>query len=175
MARKDDIETPAPPGDAAAILKGLAGELAEAVRVRAAAFLSEATSHQTVDREMRSLALIARAAIAAHALQAAEEKVEERAFEARAKRRDAVFRAGRPGPETDSKTDEETDMNERDPRLDTPEGVAEVYEGARKGVDRLLRELEVKHADRNAVDGAGGVGAGFKLAAELAPAPAPAH
>jgi hypothetical protein len=178
MARKDDIDpaAPAAPAGAARALRGLANRLAAVVNHHADRFIDEALPAAPgpapdLHKTLRTVALIARAAVSLHQLQAAEDKAEDRALDRQGERAKAAVRTLTPiNPEGD-----ETDMNDRDPRLDTPEGVAEIYEGARTGVERLFRGLEIKRADRDPTDGDGSVGAVPKLAAELPRPPAPAH
>jgi hypothetical protein len=149
MAREDEIN---PAG--AAPLKGLSQALAAMLRQRADDFIAK--DEGPIDQTMRATAAIARAALAVHALQAAEDKAAARALDAKARRVAAAVRAGAP---TFDEGDE-TDMNEPDPRLGTAEGVAEIYEDARRGVERVFRHLEIKRGNQDAggaPDGAGPV------------------
>jgi len=173
MARKDDIET-APLSGAARTLRGLADQLAGYVRAQVEAFIDKDRGPEDLDKTMRTVALIARAALGVHQMQAAEDKAADRALEARAERAYANQRAGRSHPDED----EETDMNERDPRLDSADGVAEIYEEARQCVAGVFERLELKRADQPAAgrSGPGGKGLGAEpdLVREGAPGSTPA-
>ena len=142
MAREEDID---PPG-AARVLKGLAADLAAAIRARADAFIAGSPDPREIDRDLRTVALIARAAIAVQVLQVAEDKADARALEAGAQRALFAVRALKPTPDEG----DETDMNEPDPRLDDPEAMAEVSQEIGRRVDRLAQFLEQKRAARTA-------------------------
>ncbi len=124
------------------MLKGLATDLAVAVRARTEVFLTEAADLKAIDGDLRTIALIARSAIAVQGLQAAEHKADARALQAAAKRAMARVNAQNPNPDEG----DETDMNERDPRLDDPEAMAEVSEEIGRRVERLAQFLEQKRA-----------------------------
>jgi hypothetical protein len=177
MAREDDIDS----RSAASALKGLAQKLAAVTNRCADAFIDKADQAadpgEAVEQTMRAVAAIARAALAVHALQAAEDKADERATAARAARAAAAVRtAGRAWPPTLDEGDE-TDMNDKDPRLDTAEGVAEIRRDAGRGLECFLHRLETKRAQRRddgGSDGAGVPGVGDELAVESPPVPTPA-
>jgi hypothetical protein len=167
MAREDDID----PAGAVPVLKGLAQALAQTVRRRAEACIAKAADADSIDQAMRTVTLIARAATTIHALQAAEDKAAARALDAKVGRMAAAMRARTPTPDEG----DETDMHERDARLDTAEGVAEIYQDARRGVERVFRHLEQKRGHPHSGDVPGGVG-GFEKLDHQGERPAtPAH
>jgi hypothetical protein len=167
MAKEDDIDL----AGAAPVLKGLAQALARVVRQRADRFIAGAAEAEAIEQTMRTVAAIARAASTVQALQAAEDKAAARALDAKVQRMTATLRAA---PPTLDEGDE-TDMHERDARLDTPEGVVEIYQDAHRGVERVFRHLELKRGHLHPGDAAGGVGGGAKLDHQGERPATPAH
>ncbi len=166
MAQIDQIE---PPG-AAKVLKGLAGELALTLRARAAAFMAEAADPKALDRDMRALALIARAAISVQGMQAAEDKADARALEAAGKRALARVHAQNRNPDEG----DETDMNEPDPRLKDPKLMAEADKELARRLDAFALEIKTQTLPRQPAGRAAPRGA-RQLADAEPPVPTPAH
>jgi hypothetical protein len=133
--------------------------MAEMLRKKIEAELDKADETDALETARR-MAVLARAAVAIQQMQAAEDRAVQRAEDRAAHRAAALARA-----KFHTATDEgdDTDMHERDPRLETPEGVAEIYEAAERGLDRLIRSLDTKREVR-AGDGGRGVGLRDQLA-----------
>jgi hypothetical protein len=170
MARKDDIPPPPPPEGAAAILKGLAADLAAAVRARAETFLAEPVDAAKIERDIRVITLLARAGNAVQAMQAAEDRADARAVEARAQRALASVRAL--NPHSDAR--DETDMNETDPRLEDPKLMAEADKELERRLDALALEIKAENLHSQPAGRRPPVRAG-QLGASKSAAPAPAH
>jgi len=176
MPGKD--QTPPPPAAPAAppipradaVLKGLAGLMAEALRKKIEAELKKGDETDALETARR-MAVLARAAVAVQQMQAAEDRAVQRAEDRAAHRAAALARAKFHHPEDEG---DDTDMHERDPRLDTPEGVAEIHQAAERGLDRLLRSLEAKRA-RGRDDGGRSPGLRDQLAEPEPDRPAAAH
>jgi hypothetical protein len=179
MATKQDIE----PVGAAKSLKGLAGKLTAVVNAHADAFIAqakvgaEATAPGSpdadkapdIDKVMRAVALIARAALALHQLQAAEDKADDRALDRAAERARAAVRALHPiNPEED-----ETDMNEPDPRLADPALMAEADRELERRLDAFALDIKAQSLRRNPAGRPSPSRAG-QLDDPKPPAPAPA-
>jgi hypothetical protein len=141
MPGKDDIEPPA----AAQALKGLAARLADRVTACADTLTAEPIDRNAIDRTLRTLALIARAASAVHGLQAAEDRADARTTKARADRAAARVLALNPNPAVG----DETDMNEQDPRLDDPKLMAEADKELERRLDALALEIKAQSLPRN--------------------------
>jgi len=170
MARKDDIDPAPPPGDAAAILKGLAAELATALRLRADAFLKDKAETAGLERDLRVITLLARTGSAVQAMQAAEDKADARTLEAAAQRALAGVRAL--GPHRNE--DEETDMNEPDPRLEDPKLMAEADKALARRLDAFALEIKAERLPARPAGQRSACRAG-QLGDPKPPAPAPAH
>ena len=167
MARKEDIQA----SGAAKILSGLARDLAAAVRDRADAFLSEASDPKAIDRELRTINHIARAASSVQTLQAAEDKADARAQEAKAQRALARVRAQKTHQQRGETR--RTCMSEtQDLKIPTPWlRYLQRSDGAWIDWPRLIEEKTTAEAPCRR----GGAGDADALGRAGAPGPAPTH
>jgi hypothetical protein len=149
MAEKDQDPPAAPALRADAVLSGRAGRLAAKWAVLADVFEAATDKKdfdpRDADKALRTLALLGRAAVSLHQMQAAEDKAADRVLDRVARRAHAAVYARNP---INPDEGDETEMHEPDPRLGDPKAMAEVDQTICDRLDEIALEIKAEGLSR---------------------------
>ena len=128
----------------------MAGALAAKLKATSDAFLATPADAGDVQKTAQNITSLARASIALHQMQAQENKAAEQA-EAGVEERQVAKTRARVHRHFHPDEDDDTDMNEHDPRLDDSEAMAAARAELGRRLDAIALEIKAAGAPRRSV------------------------